>query len=116
MTCISSVFLSHFFGIFDDGRSLDSKFPEVVSIGFVQKNLSSVQIHWPVTEPQKEGDTIDPPIEETWAAMEELCQEVRRVSVCNYKKRRKRTAFSQHIGGKQGNFPGNMVTLLSAHM
>lgn len=36
-----------------------------------------VQIHWPVTEPQQPGDDIDPPMSETWAAMEELVDEVR---------------------------------------
>ncbi len=35
-----------------------------------------VQIHWPVTEPQKKGDRIDPGIRETWTAMEKLVDAV----------------------------------------
>ena len=34
------------------------------------------QIHWPVTEPQKKGDRIDPSVKETWTAMEKLVDEV----------------------------------------
>ena len=34
------------------------------------------QIHWPVTEPQKKGDRIDPSVRETWTAMEKLVDEV----------------------------------------
>ena len=36
----------------------------------------AVQIHWPVTEPQKKGERIDPGIMETWAAMEKLVDAV----------------------------------------
>lgn len=38
--------------------------------------LAHAQIHWPVTEPQKRGGRIDPPISETWAAMERLVDQV----------------------------------------
>jgi diketogulonate reductase-like aldo/keto reductase len=37
-----------------------------------------MQIHWPVTEPQKKGDRIDPSVKETWTAMEKLVDEVPR--------------------------------------
>ena len=36
----------------------------------------NVQIHWPVTEPQKKGDRIDPSVKETWTALEKLVDEV----------------------------------------
>ena len=35
-----------------------------------------MQIHWPVTEPQKKGDRIDPSVKETWTALEKLVDEV----------------------------------------
>ena len=37
---------------------------------------TAVQIHWPVTEPQKKGDRIDPSVKETWTALEKLVDEV----------------------------------------
>ena len=33
-------------------------------------------IHWPVSEPMRAGDRDDPPLTETWAAMEKLIDEV----------------------------------------
>lgn len=43
-------------------------------------------IHWPVTEPQKKGDRIDPGIKETWVAMEKLVDAglVRNIGVSNF--------------------------------
>ena len=38
--------------------------------------MDILQIHWPVTEPQKRGDRIDPSVKETWTAMEKLVDEV----------------------------------------
>ena len=35
-----------------------------------------LQIHWPVTEPMKPGTQIDPPLIETWKAMEQCVKEV----------------------------------------
>ncbi|BDA45305.1 probable NADPH-dependent aldo-keto reductase, chloroplastic [Coccomyxa sp. Obi] len=43
-------------------------------------------IHWPVTEPQKKGDRIDPGIRETWTAMEKLVDAglVKNIGVSNF--------------------------------
>ncbi len=43
----------------------------------VLTSVDVLQIHWPVTEPQKKGDRIDPSVKETWTAMEKLVDEVR---------------------------------------
>ena len=42
----------------------------------VLRQAVALQIHWPVTEPQKKGDRIDPSVKETWTAMEKLVDEV----------------------------------------
>lgn len=42
-----------------------------------------LQIHWPVTEPQKKGDRIDPSVKETWTAMEKLVDEVGVLMSCD---------------------------------
>ncbi|CAK0782431.1 hypothetical protein CVIRNUC_005684 [Coccomyxa viridis] len=43
-------------------------------------------IHWPVTEPQKKGDRIDPSVKETWTALEKLVDEglVRHIGISNF--------------------------------
>ena len=45
--------------------------------------IDVLQIHWPVTEPQKKGDRIDPSVKETWAAMEALVDEVSVLVSCD---------------------------------
>ena len=47
-----------------------------VAILAVLTSVDTLQIHWPVTEPQKRGDRIDPSVKETWTAMEKLVDEV----------------------------------------
>jgi len=44
--------------------------------------IDMLQIHWPVTEPQKKGDRIDPSVKETWTAMEKLVDEVSSSALC----------------------------------
>ena len=54
--------------------------PKPTSCALLQVALGdhcrTLQIHWPVPEPQKPGEEIDPPLADTWAAMEKLVDEV----------------------------------------
>ena len=50
---------------------------------FVLIPADVLQIHWPVTEPQKKGDRIDPSVKETWTAMEKLVDEVSLLVSCD---------------------------------